>query len=1493
MIDQNAMSIFHPLVARWFTGEFGGPTDLQSRAWPAIARGENVLITAPTGSGKTLAAFLWAVDQLVSGRWPPGHTSVLYVSPLKALNNDIQRNLLEPLEAMRRIFEATGEPFPPLRVLTRSGDTPPSDRRRMQRHPPEILITTPESLNLLLSSQGGRSVLQGIATVILDEIHAVVNNKRGVHLITAVDRLVPLCGEFQRIALSATIHPLATVAEFVGGYLDAGGSRRSPRPVAQVASSEKKEYALQVRFPEGAAAEQARESFWQPFVEEVKEIILQNRSTLIFANSRRLCEKLTHLVNLGETQPLAYAHHGSLSREIRQEVEARLKAGELRAIVATSSLELGIDIGALDEVILVQSPHSVSSTIQRIGRAGHRVGEKSRGTLFPTHPQDLIEAAVLASGVLGQEIEAIRPVQAPLDVLAQVIISMVGVETWDIDALYRVLKTSYPYRSLTRRHFDLVLNMLAGRYADSRVRELKPRISVDRVDHTVAARKGALQDLYLSGGTIPDRGYYQLRHHETGARIGELDEEFVWEASVGQIFTLGTQNWKIEGITHNDVLAVPASPSTTAPPFWRAEEGLRDFHLSERIGRFLEDLDDRLDDPGLLNRLGRDHCMDPGASEMLVAFLKSQKKAARSPLPHRHHLLMEFVSAGPGGYPGNQVILHTLWGGQVNRPYAMALQAAWEARFGHELEVYVTDDALALLLPHEGTAEELLSLVTSARVEALIQKRLEGSGFFGARFRECAGRALLLTRRSPNERMPLWLSRLQSQKLMAAVFPFPDFPILLEAWRTCLQDQFDLKALHQVLTEMETGSITWSETRTAHPSPMALGMTWRQINEYVYMDDRMRTGRTSMLGQDLLRQVTLSPEMRPAFSPDLIHNFEQKRMRLNPGYSPDTPRDLLDWVKERVLLPHGEWHALLRAIQDDHALDPRTFLEPVKEKLVRLHFPGASEPLIVALEFVPRIVYGLYGGEARVRVEPLAGKGKTIEAEVSALTGTEEDQADAFAVILADWLQFYGPRTPDFIRETLGAAPVILERAIQDLVSSERLVTGQLVEGSDADLLCDRENLETLLRLRRARARPAFEPLGIERLPLFLARFQGITNPAEDMDGFFRRIERLTCYPARAALWESEILPARVRSYETAWLDAIVQEGDLGWVGLEGRRVCLVFEADRELMSQGDGEPGDSETPGQDDGDLSALFPDHRARYDFPALQEISGLRPAELAERLWRAVWQGRVTSDTFLSIRRGIETGFKAPAIVAERSAGRRRPGQRTAFSRWKRAMPYGGHWQRLARPEPGDGPIEAEERNKDRVRLLLDRYGILFRELLQNELPPFQWSALFRSLRLMELSGEVLTGYFFEGLPGPQFISHEAFRMLQRKMPEGTVYWISAIDPASLCGIPLHALRGTLPRRVAGTHLVYRGSSLALVSQRNGKGLNFLMSPDDPHLPACLGVLRHLLTRPFQPLRRIVIEVINDEQAIHSPYLDALRTSFDVLVDYKKVVLYRRTL
>ena len=1495
-------NLFHPLVARWFGDRVGLPTDIQNQAWSRIASGEHVLITAPTGSGKTLAAFLWTLNQLVTGQWPTGQMSVLYVSPLRALNNDIQRNLLGPLEELRKVFLEAKAYFPEVHVLTRSGDTPQSDRRRMLRHPPEILITTPESLNLLLSSGGGCSILHDLSTVILDEIHAIYGTKRGTYLITAVDRLVRQSGEFQRIGLSATVRPLANVAEFLGGFRMLEGPQGfeyQPRPVALVRSDQRKSYRLVVRHPHDMREELERGSTWDPLIRELKGIIERNRSTLVFVNSRRLCEFLTLRINKDEEEPLAYAHHGSLSLEIRAEVERRLKAGELRAIVATHSLELGIDIGSLDEVVLVQSPFSVSSAIQRIGRSRHQVGETSLGTLFATHPRDLLEAAALAPSILEHDIELQQPVLCPLDVLAQNTVSMAATEAWDIGLLYATLKASYPYRHLNRELFDLVLDMLTGRYAETRIRELKPLLSVDRLDNTVAAKRGALQTLYLSGGVIPDRGYFHLRHHETKARIGDLDEEFVWEARVGDTFTFGTQNWEIRQITHNDVLVTPARPDATSAPFWKGEEYGRDFHFSEHIGRFLEEIDPHLDDhQGLVSRLQEERCMDAATAGHLIEFLRKQREATSCSLPHRHHLVAEFVSTGPQATPSPQVVLHTLWGARVNRPFAMALDAAWQERFGQRPELFVSNDSVVVLLPHGIRGEELLSLVQSTRVESLLRMRLEGSGYFGARFRECAGRALLLPRRRFNERMPLWLSRLRSQRLLEAVMPHEDFPILLEAWRTCLNDEFDLENLRRLLGELESGEISWTEVRTSHPSPFAQSDGWRQINQYMYMDDTPRADRRSGLRPDLLHDILFQEGLRPTVGRNLVERFESKRQRLSPGYSPQTPRELIDWVVERVLIPQQEWVALIEAMARDHGSDPSGWIE-VHDKLVQIHPPRTEGRLVVARQSLHRIIRGLYESGTQVRISPL---GQAPSRGDDVIVERDEAESEDRGALLGEWLQFYGPVTVAFVQGTLGIEQGLLEMAFEELTDGQKVVRGRLITDGSPDEICDAQNFETLLRLARQEARPAFEPLDIGWLPWFLADHQGLVQSGDDLEGLRDCLEKLPGYPSEASTWESEIFPARLRRYDPSWLDSLIQEGDLAWLGMEGHRVVFCYRPDLDLLSEESlavrGEvsqnPDNPTTvmPEPFSQRLSVLFPDASTFRDLSAMIELSGEDGAELVKEVWREVWEGRLTNDTFVVLRQAILNRFKLPEGVPKRLKRLRERKNRLSRSAEKeKARLFAGHWHLLPQPDPPEGLLEIEELRKDRVRLLLDRYGVLFRELLQREMPALRWSSVFRALRIMELAGEVMTGVFFEGIPGLQFASPTAFQKLQRIGRPDSIYWMNATDPASLCGISLESLRGTLPPRLPTTHLVYRGKDLVFVSKRNGSELVFHVPPGDPALTNYFISLHHLLTRKFQPMRRILVETINTEKANQSPYLPALRASFDVTADHTGVALYRK--
>ena len=1396
---------------------------------------------------------------------------MLYVSPLKALNNDIRRNLITPLEGLRQTFGDAGQNFPDIRVLTRSGDTPQKERQRMVKRPPEILITTPESLNILLTSEGGRRMLGGLKAVILDEIHAVIGSKRGTWLITAVDRLVPLSGEFQRIGLSATIRPLEIVAEFLGGFLMErveGQTTFVPRPVELIRSDIQKRYDVHVRFPDGSDQPLEGEAFWQPLTAAFQQIADGNQSTLFFVRGRRMAEKMTLKMNLDRDPPLAYAHHGSLSKEIRLEVERRLKAGGLKAIVATNSLELGIDIGRLDEVVLIQTPPSVSSAVQRVGRAGHRVGEVSKATVFPTYNQDFVAAAALVPEVLAGRIEPVRPVDQPLDVLAQMIVSMTTTETWNVDDLFDAVRASWPYRRLAHRPFDLVLRMLAGRYEGLRIQELKARVALDESAGTVTAKPNARLALYASGGVIPDRGNYHLRRADSRSPIGELDEEFVWEAKIGQTFIFGTQRWTIEQITHNDVLVRPGDPASTATPFWRGELPARDPFFSTCIGEFLAWAEDHIDREDFGALLAEHSAMDPASATRLASFLKRQRSATRSPLPHHRHVLVERVESGPGGAPGRQLVIHTLWGGRVNGPLAIALQAAWEQAYGHPLEVFPTDDAVVMQLPHdEITGQELFALLEDGDIESLLRRKLEGSGLFGAQFRECAGRALLIERQGLNRRLPLWMSRLKSQKLLAAVSRLDDFPILLETWRTCLRDVFDLDVLKERLDEIRSGAIAIGDCVTPAPSPMALDATFDQINKYMYETDEPGGGRASALSDDLIRQVAMDPALRPVLPASVIADFLARRRRLAPGYSPASTADLVDWVRERWALSADEWEVLREAMVRDHGDQAQAWTSEAEARLLRIHPEQATEFLWTTQDAWPLLREAFGAAWGPVSVEPEHPAATTADFDVEAVD------------ILAEWLGFVGPVDPSWIHAFWGWDIDEGGEWLADLEDSGRLVRGNL-DDTGRTLVCEAQAYETLLRMLRRAARPELRPLPAERLPHFLAQRQGMVHRGKNEADLEKRLDGLLGFAAPAALWESEILPARMAVDPSRLVDGLLAETGLIWMGTGEKTVTLIFEPDRDLITS---EPVEG-------GDVARLFPDPAGRYDTLALATHAGQPVAAVTEALWQAAWLGAVTADSLAPLRKGVQTGFKA-AGVTESAAGQSRGSGRMRFARWKGGLPQAGLW-RLLPPVVVDGdPVSETDRQRDRVRLLLDRYGVLFKALLERELPLLRWPALFRTLRLMELSGEVVAGQFFEGVPGLQFAAPDTLAWLRESKSEEAIFWMNAADPASACGLPVEGLRETLPRRVDTTHLVYRGDALVLISQRQGKALTIHLAMDDPDLPAALAPLRHLLQRSLKPVRRIVVETINGENAAKSPYTQVLRSEFETQADTHFLTLYRK--
>ncbi|MEM1229636.1 MAG: DEAD/DEAH box helicase [Pseudomonadota bacterium] len=1447
----SALDRFHPSTRRWFEDRFAAPTRAQAESWPLIADGDHVLVTAPTGSGKTLTAFLWSLDGFTSGRLTPGATRVLYVSPLKALNNDIQRNLLGPLRELAGDYGA-----PEIRVATRSGDTDNAERQRLLRRPPEILVTTPESLNLMLSTRRGQQALATIECVIVDEIHAIIDNRRGTSLLTSLERLVELCGEFQRIALSATVRPLEAVAAAVAGR-DADGK---PRPMALVNAATDKQIVLSVHFPE--AARRAAEDgvpLWEPLADAFREHVGRNRSTLFFTNSRRLTEKITLKINEGTERTLAYAHHGSLARDLRQEVERRLKAGELSAIVATNSLEMGIDIGALDEVVLVQSPTSIASALQRLGRAGHQVDAVSRGALYPTHAHDFLEAAVVATGIAQRDIEPAAPLRNPLDVLAQIIISICAFEPRDVNELFELLRRSGPYETLPRESFDALIEMLAGRYQGSKIRELKARLRFDRVANQIQANRGAVLAMYLGGGSIPERGYYQLRHVDNGALIGELDEEFVWEATTGQTFTLGSQAWQITRITHNDVLVRPASQGSELPPFWRAEAFNRSSHFSQAIVHYLDHAEAALaagESAALIRELSCERGFDEAAATELVDYLQAQREALGLPLPGPHRLIIEQVHTAPGGYAGpmdpRQTIIHSYWGGGVNRPWALALAAVWPDHRAGSAEVHADNNAI--VLQHRGPLdiEALLGAVTSATLLPLLKGSLEGSGFFGARFRECAGRALLLGRARFKQRLPLWLIRMQAKKLMQSVQQFEDFPLLQETWRSCLHDEFDLPLLTEILDQLADGALRVDIGERRTPSPFAANVTFEQISRYMYASDDPEGNPETALRDDVLALAMADREGHPQVPPEIIERFEEKRQRRAPGYEPTDAADWIEWIKERALLPRAEWPA-------DETL--RSAIE-ASGRILRVTLAPAEWWLHTELALTWQRAGAL--GDAVLTDRT----GATVAAAELPLIDDEREAS----TLLLECLTYFGPRTEAELRLLLPALP-------ETLLTREELLRGQLVKDSDAVWYCDAENFEALLRFARAARRSTLPPLPLTDWPERAWRHQGghalgtgSTTPEPDADRSAMIIERCRGYPGPPGLWLEDLLTARLPGWDPHRLETRFAEDDLRWTGIGRETVSFFYPEELPLLATATVAQADRE---KIDTELERCFADPHGRYDFAQLAERSSAgTSAGFNDHFWEAVWHGLLSSDSLAALRAGVRDRFRLGEGLR---AGRRRllrPGP---------GWPGTWHWQPLDAAHATD-PLSELESAKEAARLLLDRHGVICRELANRDHPALRWSAVFKALRIMELAGEVQAGLFYEGFSGPQFARPEVPAQLHRARSPAA-FWLAASDPAAPCGLGLK-WPGPLkpPARRRGNYLAFAEGELALVVHNDGRRLAFAPAPSDAGVLALLPVLVHLA----RSRRSITVERINDEPALTSPYRSALAQCLNVTSDHRHLYL-----
>ena len=846
---------FHPIVRRWFADTFGKPSEPQRKGWPAIADGGHTLILAPTGTGKTLAAFLWELNALIAaGMKKPLANGVhlLYVSPLKALNNDIQRNLEMPLGELKRRFEAAGLQFPEIRIGVRTGDTPASARARMIRKSPHILITTPESLNILLTSVKGRGMFHSVRAVIVDEIHAIAGSKRGTHLALSLERLELLTSQPpQRIGLSATQKPLEEIAKYLGGCESVSGDTLAFRNVTVVDCGLTKKMEISIQSPVPDLGNVSG-SVWPAVAPLLLEHIRASNTTLVFVNNRAQAEKIASRVNALADEEVAQPYHGSLSRERRHALEERLKAGALRALVTTSSLELGIDIGSVDLVVQLQSPKRVASGLQRIGRAGHTLGVASRGILVPTFRDDAMEIAAIVAAMRNGEVESTVVVQNALDVLAQVIVAAASVDDWLAADLFALVRRSYPYHALTRPAFDEVLSMLAGKYPSDVAGELEARVTWDRVTDRVTGDRAARMMAVISGGTIPDRGLYTVNLPDR-TRLGELDEEFVHESRVGDVFQLGSTTWRIAAIEHDRVIVNPAPGRAARMPFWHGEYGARSLELSHRVGELRRELSAGASAEFLEEK----YACDAATANTLIKYVSAQR-ASTGIVPDDRNIVVEHFRDETGSV---RVVIHAAFGGRVNAPWGMALaQRARDALQGADVQVQTTDDGVMLRMPDLGRSVPVSGLLGLSAAEAhqLVMDEVGTTSLFGARFRMNAARALLLPRGNPRRRMPLWLQRLKALDLLQTVQQFPSFPILVETYRDVLQDAFDMTGLATVLNAIESGEIRIHVVQTETPSPFASSLQFGFVMDWLYGDDTPRAEQRAAflsLDRSLLGEV--------------------------------------------------------------------------------------------------------------------------------------------------------------------------------------------------------------------------------------------------------------------------------------------------------------------------------------------------------------------------------------------------------------------------------------------------------------------------------------------------------------------------------------------------------------------------------------------------------------------------------------------------------------
>jgi len=1412
----DALAALSPKTRAWFEGAFAAPTPAQQAAWPVIATGAHVLVQAPTGSGKTLAAFLTGIDRLDASAGEG--LRLLYVSPLKALNYDVERNLRAPLAGLGSR----------LTVGVRTGDTDQRERRQMVRTPPDILITTPESLYLLLTSQA-REMLRGIETVILDEVHAVAGTKRGAHLAVSLERLARVTDRpFQRIGLSATQRPLEEIGRFVAGgrpieLVDAG-SRKALDLEVVVPLEDMRELGsnlglAQPVLPDGvemaSGYEPSARSIWPSIYPALLRLVRQHRSTIVFVNNRRLAERLAARLNELAEEEIARAHHGSLAREQRVEIEELLKAGRIPCLVATSSLELGIDMGAVDLVVQVESPKSVARGLQRVGRAGHDLDAVSKGRIFPKFRADLLESAVVAKAMREGAIEETAIPRNPLDVLAQQVVAICAEDEIAVDDLHELVRGAYPFAELSRQQLENVLDMLAGRYPSDEFAELRPRIVWDRTAGVVRGRQGARRLAVTNAGTIPDRGLYGVFQVDGGSRVGELDEEMVYEARQGQTFLLGASTWRIEEITRDRVLVSPAPGVPGAVPFWKGEGIGRPYELGEKIGRTTREIV-ALSDAEALVRLDGDYHLDRLAARNLLTYLRDQAASSGGVVPSDRTIVVERFRDEIGDW---RVCILTPFGGRVHAPWAMALGARLRDALGLEVQSIWSDDGIALHFPEADTPPPVADLMVAPdEIEELVVQEVGQTALFGARFRENAGRALLIPRRRPGQRTPLWQQRLKAQSLLQVARKYGSFPIVLETYRECLQDVFDLPALKRILHGLQTRELDLVEVETASASPFASSLLFDYIATYMYEDDTPAAERRAQalsLDRDLLRELLGQEELRELIDPVALADVEAQL-----AGDPRTPDELHDLLRRRGDLRDDEVDPALAALLE------------AERRALRVRVAG-EERLIAADDA------GLFRDALGV-MPPGGLPAAYLDTVVDALT-----------VLLARFARARGPFTTDEAAVRYALPPERVGEVLTALERDDRLVRGELRPGGVEREWCDPEVLRRLRRASLAALRREVEPAERAALGRFLPVWHGIDRRAT----LHEALVPLQALPLPVSLWETEVLPRRVPGYQPAWLDGLCASGEVVWVGAGLDRVALFFREDAAVL----GAPVAAALP---EGEAASALREALARSAefWQDILQATGLDAESALPALWELVWAGEVTNDAWTPLR--AERRYGTPVAP-------RRP-RRFSRARSLSSTSTQGRWSLASRLFPAGGGDR-----RALAELLLERQGIVVRDGVRGEGITGGYGAVYGELRALETIGSCRRGYFVEGLGGAQFALPGAVERLRELRSDAGVgaLVLAAADPAQPYGaaLPWPRRAGARAARVSGAHVVLLDGEAVLFVERGGRTLVPLRDPDPEWLrPALAALVSHVKQRGG---KRLAVERVDGVPVAESDVLPLL--------------------